>query len=158
VSAGRKRNVDARRAVLTAATAEARRRVDRRLGTDHLLLGVLHKEQAEAALGATLESARAASRALDRAALVAVGVDADHLAIAQAPVPARRLLPLSSGARAVVKQTLILARLRATSRVESRDFVLALLTRERPDPAAELLHALGVDTIEARNRLTAASE
>lgn len=153
-----KRTVDARRAVLTAATAEARRRGDRRLGTDHLLLGVLHEERAVAVLGATLESARAASRALDRAALIAVGVDADHLAITQAPVATRRLLPLSSGARAVLKQTVVLARLRATSRIELRDFLLALLTRERPDPAAELLHALGVDAVGARNRLTAAGE
>jgi ATP-dependent Clp protease ATP-binding subunit ClpA len=146
--------------VLRAATKEARRRGDRRPGTDHLLLGVLHDNDspAVAALGVTLESARAASRALDRAALVAVGVAADHVDIAQSPRTAKRLLPLSSGARAVLKRTVELARPRATSRIESRDFLLALLSRDRPDPAAELVHALGVNAVETRTRLAASRE
>ena len=114
----RKLSVDARRAVLTAATEEARRRGDRRLGTDHLLLGVLHAEPAVEALGVTLESARAASQELDRAALVAVGVAAEHLDMAQAAGPTRRLIPLSSGARAVLKRTVELARSRTPSRIE----------------------------------------
>ena len=154
----RKLSVDARRAVLTAATEEARRRGDRRLGTDHLLLGVLHAEPAVEALGVTLESARAASQELDRAALVAVGVAAEHLDMAQAAGPTRRLIPLSSGARAVLKRTVELARSRTPSRIESCDFLLALLNRERPDPAGELLHALGVNAVETRHRLAAASE
>ncbi len=35
-------SVDARKMVLTSAAEEARRRGDRRLGTDHLLHGLLH--------------------------------------------------------------------------------------------------------------------
>jgi len=38
-------------------------------------------------------------------------------------------------------------------RVEARHFLLALLLRERPDPAAELLGALEVDPAQVRSRL-----
>ncbi len=152
-----KLRVDARRAVLTAAAEEARRRGDRRLGTDHLLLGVLHDREspAVAALGLTLESARAASLALDRAALTAVGVAAANVSVTQGSMRAHRLLPLSSGARAVLKRTMDEAHPRRPSSIQSRDFLVALLTRDRPDPAAELLHALGVDAVATRNRLAA---
>jgi Clp amino terminal domain, pathogenicity island component len=70
-------SADARKLVLTSAAEEAGRRGDRRLGTDHLLLGLLHDADSSAAraLGVSLESARGASDALDRAALAAVGVD-----------------------------------------------------------------------------------
>lgn len=62
--------IDVRKLVLTSATEEARRRGDRRLGTDHLLLGLLHDEDSQAAhaLRVSLAAARAASEALDVAA------------------------------------------------------------------------------------------
>ena len=74
-------STDARKMVLTSAAEEARRRGDRRLGTDHLLLGLLHDPHSRVAqaLGVDLDSARAASDALDRAALAAVGVNVAHL-------------------------------------------------------------------------------
>jgi hypothetical protein len=70
-------SVDARKLVLTSATEEARRRGDRRLGTDHLPLGLLHDEDSRAAksLGVFLTDARAALDALDRAAPAAVGIE-----------------------------------------------------------------------------------
>lgn len=70
-------SVDARRMLLTSAAEEARRRGDRRLGTDHLLLGILHDQDSPAAraLGIDLESARVAADALDRAALSTVGIE-----------------------------------------------------------------------------------
>lgn len=153
-------SVDARKMVLTSAAEEARRRGDRRLGTDHLLLGLLHDADSPVtkALGTDLESARAASDALDRAALAAVGVDVAQLADPPPPVYARRLLPLTSGARAVMKATVEKTRQNRLKRIERRHFLLALLDRERPDPAAELLRALGVDPQQVRSRLEGSEE
>jgi ATP-dependent Clp protease ATP-binding subunit ClpA len=146
---------DARRLVLAAAAEEARRRGDRRLGTDHLLLGLLHEEAGEAAnaLGVDLASARAAQDALDRAALAAVGIHANGLGPMEEPGGAGRRLPLTSGARAVFKRAVEQARPRKRGRIGTGHFLLALLACQRPDPAAELLHELGVDPAVVRDRL-----
>ena len=146
---------DARRLVLASAGEEARRRGDRRIGTDHLLLGLLHNPDSgpARALGVDLESARAAAGSLDRAALAAVGVKTENLNLPIWSAPTRRLLPLTSGARGVLKRALEEARPRRSGRIETRDFLLALLTRERPDPGAELLGALGIDASVVRDRL-----
>src|SRR6266536_896922 len=188
---------DARKTLLTWATEEARRRGDRRLGTDHLLLVLLHDPDSgpARALGVDLESARAASDALDRAALTAVGIEAGPFGLPATQVSVRRMPPLTSGARSVLKRTIEEARgaretgsaremrgerkergaretrsareqepqgareMRGTRtrRIETQHFLLALLTRERPDPAAELLAALRVDPKEVRARLTGPS-
>jgi ATP-dependent Clp protease ATP-binding subunit ClpA len=149
-------NEDARRLVLVAAADEARRRGDRRLGTDHLLLGILHDPGSTSAraLGIDLESARAAEDALDRAALAAIGIDAGGLG----PMPdagggSRRLPPLTSGARAAFRRAIGEARPKKSGRIEIRHFLLALLACERPDPAAELLRELGIDPAVVRDRL-----
>ena len=153
---------DARKIILTSAAEEARRRGDRRLGTDHLVLGLLHDEDSLAAkaLGTDLESARAASDALDRAALAAIGVDVVPVGDSPQAVPvrSRRLPPLTSGARAVLKTALEATRQARSRRIETRQLLLALLDRERPDPAAELLHALGVDPSAVRVRLEGSEE
>jgi ATP-dependent Clp protease ATP-binding subunit ClpA len=147
---------DARKMVLISAAQEARRRGDRRLGTDHLLLALLHDEDSSVAraVGVDLEAARAASDSLDQAALVAVGVNVTHLG---APPPStftrRRLLPLTSGARAVLKATVEQTRRHSARQIQTRHFLLALLEREVPDPCAELLAALGVDRSQVRSRL-----
>jgi ATP-dependent Clp protease ATP-binding subunit ClpA len=148
-------SVDARKMVLTSATEEARRRGDRRLGTDHLLLGLLHDVDSPAAraLGVSLAAARAAAAALDLAALAAVGVEVTAVGEPPQATSARRLPPLTSGARAVVKRAVDEARAVKSGRIETRHFLLALLSLERPDPAAELLHALGVDPVAVRRRL-----
>jgi ATP-dependent Clp protease ATP-binding subunit ClpA len=147
---------DARRLVLAAAAEEARRRGDRRLGTDHLLLGLLHDPAGAAAsvLGVDLASARAAQDALDRAALAAVGIHAGDLGPIEDAAGARRRLPLTTGARAVFKRAVEQARPRRSGRIGTGHFLLALLACQRPDPAAELLHELGVDPAVVRDRLT----
>ncbi len=146
---------DARRLVLTAAADEACRRGDRRLGTDHLLLGILHDPASEAAsaLGVDLDSARAAQDALDRAALAVVGIHAGDLGPIADAAGARRRPPLTSGARAVLKRAIEAARATGSRRIQTRHFLLALLACEPPDPAAQLLHQLGVDAAAARARL-----
>jgi ATP-dependent Clp protease ATP-binding subunit ClpA len=155
----RRLSTDARKAVLTSSAQEARRRGDRRLGTDHLLLGLLHDADSTVtrSLGISLETARSASESLDRAALESVGVHVAHLGDPPPATFARRLLPLTSGARAVLRQAVEQARRARTPHIETRDFLLALLDCDRPDPAAELLSALGVDRSEVRERLEGSS-
>jgi hypothetical protein len=53
------------------AREEARRRGDRRIGTEHLLLALLREPSIAAVVGAQLEDGRAALRAIDREALAA---------------------------------------------------------------------------------------
>jgi ATP-dependent Clp protease ATP-binding subunit ClpA len=138
---------DARKLVLTRAAEEAYRRGDRRLSTVHLLLGLLHDAQSVAArtLGVDLQTARDAEIALDRAALAAVGIDTDGL---EFPVEAGRaveLPPLSSGARVALRRAMDLARPTKTGRITEKDLLQAILMCQPPDPAAELLAALGVN-------------
>jgi ATP-dependent Clp protease ATP-binding subunit ClpA len=148
-------SVDARKLVMTSATEEARRRGDRRLGTDHLLLGLLHDEDSPAAkaLGVSLADARAASDALDRAALAAVGIQAKTLGEGPPACFGRRFPPLTSGARAVFKSAIDQARPSRSGGIDTTHFLLALLSLQRPDPAAGLLAALGVNPAAVRKRL-----
>jgi ATP-dependent Clp protease ATP-binding subunit ClpA len=148
-------SADARKLVLSSATQEARRRGDRRLGTDHLLLGLLHDEDSPAAkaLGVSLADVRAASEALDRAALAAVGIEIQALGEGPPVSFGRRLPPLTSGARAVFKRAIDEARPSRSGRIDTTHFLLALLSLQRPDPAAELLDALRVDPAAVRKRL-----
>jgi ATP-dependent Clp protease ATP-binding subunit ClpA len=148
---------DARRQVLTSAAEEARRRGDRRIGTDHILLGLLDDSNSVAAqaLGVSLGSARATSAALDRAALAEVGIEIGEVEFGSPPgtVRVRKLQPFTSGARAVLERSVIEARAEKARGIGSRHLLLGILSRNRPDPAAELLAALGVDPAEARQRL-----
>jgi ATP-dependent Clp protease ATP-binding subunit ClpA len=149
------RSGDIMKTLLKSATMEVGRRGDRRLGTDHLLLGLLHDPDwpGASALGVSLTDARAARDTLDLAALAAVGVRVAAVVEPPAVAFGRRLPPLSSGARAVIRHALDDARPRRTGRLGAAHFLRALLARERPDPAAELLHALGVDRVTVLERL-----
>jgi ATP-dependent Clp protease ATP-binding subunit ClpA len=150
----RRLSVDARTSILAAATQEAQHRGDRRVGTEHLLLGLLHGPDALAAetLGVDLASARAASTDLDRTALRAIGVDVGGFGSVSVG-RARRRPPLTSGARDVLRRSLRAASAEGSRRIGTRHLLLALLSREAPDPAAQLLSALGVDRDGARRRL-----
>jgi ATP-dependent Clp protease ATP-binding subunit ClpA len=140
--------------VLMAAMAETRRRGDRRLGTVHLLLGLLHERDSAAvrALGIDLATARAALDALDRAALAAIGISIDQYRPA-GPVASGKHPPLSSAAR-----TVLLRAIKPTPRTKGRHptaehLLLSLLACPRPDPSAELLAQLGIDPETVRHRL-----
>ena len=61
-------------AIYLRASEEARRRGDRRTGTDHLLLALLGDPSIDAALGVSLQQARQAHESLDHEALGALGV------------------------------------------------------------------------------------
>ncbi|MEU5257939.1 Clp protease N-terminal domain-containing protein [Amycolatopsis sp. NPDC021455] len=142
-------------AVVTAALEESRRRGDRRLGTEHLLLGLLHDPDSALVLDTGLADARAALDRLDRAALAALGIDVEGLRPAEVPSRRGKLTrgALTSGARAVVDEAI-----RGTPRPRDPARLLrALVKLTPPDPAAELLAELGVDSEAVRRRLESAT-
>jgi ATP-dependent Clp protease ATP-binding subunit ClpA len=143
------------RAVAVAALDEARRRGDRRLSTEHVLLGLLHDESAAQALGVDLEAARAGLDDLDREALAVIGIDADGVDRPRVPASAKRT-PFTSGAREVFRRSLVQTRAARSRRIETKFLVLALLDARHPDPAAELIGRLGIDPAAVRERLQAA--
>ncbi|MGZ4590493.1 MAG: Clp protease N-terminal domain-containing protein [Actinomycetes bacterium] len=150
----------AAREVVTAAAAEAAGRGDRRVGTEHLVLGLLHEADSPTAraLGVDLRTARGALRAMDLEALAAVGVGLDTADLSGA-MHARSggRLPFTSAAKSALQRTLREAVRRKDRRLEPTHLLLALLACERPDPAADLLARLGVDRDVVRARLEQAA-
>lgn len=141
--------------VVRSAHDEARRRGDRRIGTEHLMLGLLAAPEfgMDGVLGVDLEQARAALQDLDRAALAAIGI---HVGGPAPPVPTpepsmpplpggRMPMALTSGAAAVLNQAM-----RGTRRGDPTAapglLLRALLACPRTDPVAGLIGALGIDT------------
>lgn len=137
--------------VYLAANAEALRRGDRRVGTEHLVLAVLTDPDSPAAcaLGVDLATAREALAALDRQALAAIGLSLPP----GPPVLAgheRDRLKLTPAARAVFTGL----RTHATGRrLGVHHVVLGLLQLQAPDPAAVLLDRLEVDRSTIRRHL-----
>ena len=60
--------------IFMRASEEARRRGDRRTGTDHVLLALLEDPSIEVVLGVSLQQARQALESLDQEALGALGL------------------------------------------------------------------------------------
>lgn len=138
---------------VTAARTEALHRGDRRIGTEHLLLGLLHQSDSVAtrSLGIDLAAANAALNALDRDALSAVGVEVNDLA--PSPNPSWRTPPMTSAAAAVLARAVNEAKSRRVRDVRVEDLLRAIVARLQPDPAAELLDTLGVDRAGVVRRL-----
>jgi ATP-dependent Clp protease ATP-binding subunit ClpA len=145
--------------VLEQAGEEAVRRGDRRIGTDHLLLALLRDDTAPPAraLGVTLAEGHAALESLDRAALDSVGIRLDGLPTpptATTPARGRRHVTLNSAARAAIVAAKRAAEgERRGRRIEPRHLLLALISTRHPDPAADLLTALGLTPSTVRARL-----
>ena len=138
------------------ARNEAIRRGDRTIGTEHLVLALLIDPASPAAraLGCDLDSARRALDALDSQALAAIGVPPG---ITAGPVAVRAAgrLRLTPAAKAVLTGI----RDARENREAGLGIVLnALLDLSRPDPAAELLAALGVDASAARRRFAGSGQ
>jgi hypothetical protein len=144
--------------LVKAALDESRRRGSKRLGTEHLLLGLLHDPASAAALGVGLDAARSALDQLDREALAALGLDVGALPAAGPPRKGVNLTPgrLTSGSKAVID-----AAVRQTTRKTRADaprwVLFHLLTCEAPDPCGTLLDHLGVDRAAVRARLAESS-
>ena len=151
-------------AIYLQASEEARRRGDRRTGTDHILLALFGDPSIEAVLGVNLQQARQALASLDHEALGALGLGAG----ADAPPLPMRAVPKKPRIRDVAQKD----RLRITPaakkvleeavkpnrrklQVTAQQVLVQILTLQPPDPAAVLLGALGVDSSEVRRRLDA---
>jgi Clp amino terminal domain, pathogenicity island component len=146
------------------ASEEARRRGDRRTGTDHLLLALLEHPSIEAVLGVSLEQARQALELLDQEALGAVGLgsgtDAPPLPMRAVPkkprirdVARKDRLRMTPAAKKVLESASKLNRRRAY--VTAQQVLAQMLPLQPPDPAAVLLGALDLNTSEVRRRLDA---
>ncbi|MHC6218901.1 Clp protease N-terminal domain-containing protein [Arthrobacter sp. MMS24-S77] len=140
------------RTTVHAGAEEAKRRGDRRIGTDHLLLGLLHDPESCRTLGTDLESARAQLDVLDQQALEAVGITLGDFGPLNAPKGSSRTT-FTSAARSVIQDSLILTTREKARRITTRHLLLALLERHAPDPAAVLLKKLGVDAAALKVRL-----
>jgi Clp amino terminal domain, pathogenicity island component len=144
------------------ASEEARRRGDRRTGTDHVLLGLLEDPSIEVALGVSLQQARQALESLDQEALGALGMGrgagAPPLPMRAVPkkptiraVMTRDRLRLTPAAKKVLEEAV--KPMRRKTQVTARQVLAQILILQPPDPAAVLLGALGVNTSEVRRRL-----
>lgn len=147
------------------AREEARRRGDRKVGTEHLVLGLLHEPALAHELDTDVPSARAALEQLDREALAAVGIGP---ALDAPPVPAHmfdgpprptikavlqdRLGGFTPAAKTALQQAA--KGMRRGRKIPPERVLLALLALEPPDPAAGLFAALGADRAAVRARLS----
>jgi len=154
-------------AVCLRASEEARRRGDRRTGTDHVLLALLEDPSIEVVLGVSLQQARHALESLDQEALGALGLgsgtDAPPLRMRAVPkkptlrdiMMQKERLRMTPAAKKVLEEASKPNRRRL--QVTARQVLAQILTLQPPDPAAVLLGALGVNTSEVRRRLDAAT-
>jgi len=149
-------------ALYLQASEEARRRGDRRAGTEQVLLALLHVPSIETALGVTLQQARRILDSLDRDALAALGMGpgVDAPPLPTRPVPKKpRFRDIAKEDRLrmtpVAKKVLEDASRPNRRRIQvTAEQVLAqILTLSPPDPAAVLLRALGVNPSDVRLRL-----
>ena len=153
-------------AIYLRASEEARRRGDRRAGTDHVLLALFEDPSIEVVLGVSLQQARQALESLDQEALGALGLGSG----ADAPPIPMRAVPKKPRLRDVMKKD----RLRMTPaakkvleeaskpnhrrlQITAQQVLAQILTLQPPDPAAVLLEDLGVNTSEVRRRMDAAT-
>ena len=146
------------------AREEARRRGDRKVGTEHLILGLLREPVLAQALGCDLQTARDALDAMDHDALAAVGIGA---AFNAPPIPIdepinrpsrptlkavlRDRLPMTPAAKRALEESY--KDRRRSHHIRPQQVLLTVLELDPPDPAAELIAALGVDRAAARQHL-----
>jgi hypothetical protein len=141
-------------AIYLQASEEARRRGDRRTGTDHLLLALLEDPSIEVALGVSLQQARQAHESLDREALGSLGLefgtDAPELPMRAVPkkprlrdVAQKDRLRMTPAAKKVLEAAVKPNRRKL--QVAAQQVLAQILALQPPDPAAVLLGALGVD-------------
>jgi hypothetical protein len=150
------------------ASEEARRRGDRRVGTDHILLALLEDPWTESLLGVSLQQARQALDALDHEALGALGLGpgADAPELPMHAVPKKPTLKYLMLQKDRLRMTPAAKKVledaskpnRRKFQVTGRQVLARILTLQPPDPAAVLLGALGVNTADVRPRLDLPSQ
>jgi hypothetical protein len=152
-------------AIYLQASEEARRRGDRRTGTDHLLLALLEDPSIEVVLGVTLQQARHAHESLDHEALGALGMvfgtDAPALPMRAVPkkprlrdVAQKDRFRMTPAAKKVLEDA-YKPKGHRKLQVTGPEVLAQILILQPPDPAAVLLGALGVNTPDVRRRLDA---
>jgi ATP-dependent Clp protease ATP-binding subunit ClpA len=152
-------------AICLQASEEARRRGDRRTGTDHLLLALLEDPSIEVVLGVSLQQARQALESLDHEALGALGLgpgtDAPPLPMRTVPkkptirdVIQKDRLRMTPAAKRVLQEAV--KPNRQKTQVTAQQVLAQIITLQPPDPAAVLLGALGVNTSDALHELRSA--
>ena len=154
-------------AIYLRASEEARRRGDRRTGTDHVLLALWEDPSIEVVLGVSLQQARQALESLDHEALGALGLepgtDAPPLPMRAVPkkptlrdiMMQKDRLRMTPAAKKVLEQAAKPNRRKL--QITAQQVLAQNLTLQPPDPAAVLLGALGVNTSEVRRRLDTAT-
>ena len=154
-------------AIYLQASEEARRRGDRRTGTDHILLALFEDPSIEVVLGVSLLQARQRLESLDHEALGAVGLgsgtDAPPLPMRAVPkkprirdVAQKDRLRMTPAAKRVLEEA-YKPKGHRRLQVTATEVLAQILALQPPDPAAVLLGALGVNTSEVRRRLDAVS-
>ena len=151
-------------AICLQAAEEARRRGDRRVGTDHVLLALLESPSIEVVLGVSLQQARQALDSLDHEALAALGLESG----ADAPPLPMRVVPKKPRFRDVARKDRLRMAPAAKKVLEdasksnrrglhitAQQVLAQILALQPPDPASALLGALGVNPSEVRRRLDA---
>lgn len=141
------------RTAVEDARYEAERRGDRRIGSDHLLTALLRDESLSERIGVDAEAVVETAERLDREAIAAIGFDPGSLRTARRSSLARRSVPLTSGAKDVLRDSLRAAADERSREITAKHLMLAVLARRTPDPAAEILDALALDRATARSRL-----
>ena len=144
------------------ASEEARRRGDRRTGTEHLLLALLEDPSIASLLGVSLQQARQALDSLDHEALGVLGMGSDR----DAPPLPMRTVPTKPTIRAVMKKDhfrmtpaakKVLEEAvkpnRRKTEVTAQRVMAQILALQPPDPAAVLLGALGVNRSEVQRSI-----
>jgi Clp amino terminal domain, pathogenicity island component len=152
-------------AIYLRASEEARRRGDRRVGTDHLLLALFLDPSLEGILGVTLEQARQTLDALDGEALAGLGLADAHVpslpmrAVAKKPrlrdIAKKDRLRMAPAAKKALEVAAKPNRHRIY--VTAQQVLAQILALRPPDPAAALLGALEVNTSEVRRHLNTVS-
>ena len=149
-------------AICLQAGEEARRRGDRRTGTDHVLLALFEDPSIEVVLGVSLQQARQALESLDHEALGALGMgsgtDAPPLPMRAVPkkptirdIMQKDRFRMTSAAKKVLEDAV--KPNRRKTQVTAQQVLAQILTLQPPDPAAVLLGTLGVNTSQVRRRL-----
>src|ERR1022692_2220856 len=149
-------------AICLRASEEARRRGDRRTGTDHVLLALLEDPSIEVVLGVSLQQARQAHESLDHEALGSLGM----VSGTDAPPLPMRAVPKKPTIRDIAKKDRLRMKPaakkaleasvkpnRRKTQVTAQRVLAQILTRQPLDRGGVRLGALGGDTPEVRRRL-----
>jgi ATP-dependent Clp protease ATP-binding subunit ClpA len=149
-------------AIYLRASEEARRRGDRRTGTEHVLLALFEDPSIEVVLGVNLQQARQVLETLDHEALrtldLGSGTDAPPLPMRAVPkkptiraVMTKDRFRMTPTAKKVLEEAV--KPNRRKTQVTAPQVLAQILTLQPPDPAAVLLGALDVNASEVRRRL-----